>query len=46
MGMAANAEAYGLASVPAPETLFTDRFLPPHAERMPVIWRKHWRSRA
>jgi NitT/TauT family transport system substrate-binding protein len=36
MVMAANAEAYGLAGVPAPETLFTDRFLPPQAERMPA----------
>lgn len=33
--MEANAEAYGLPAAPAPETLFTDRFLPPQAERMP-----------
>ncbi|MCK8787490.1 ABC transporter substrate-binding protein [Roseomonas sp. NAR14] len=31
----ANAEAYGIANPPAPESMVTDRFLPPKAERMP-----------
>lgn len=31
----ANAQAYGIASPPAPEQVYTTRFLPPQPERMP-----------
>lgn len=31
----ANAQAYGIANPPAPDQLYTTRFLPPQSERMP-----------
>jgi NitT/TauT family transport system substrate-binding protein len=31
----ANAQAYDIANPPAPEQVYTTRFLPPEAERMP-----------
>ena len=34
--IAANAQAYGIATPPAPEQIYTARFLPPQAERMPA----------
>ena len=34
--IAANAQAYGIATPPTPEQIYTTRFLPPQAERMPA----------
>ena len=34
-GIAVNAEAFGVAHPPKPETLYTTAFLPPQSERMP-----------
>jgi NitT/TauT family transport system substrate-binding protein len=33
--IAVDAEAFGVAKPPAPETLYTTKFLPPQSERMP-----------
>ena len=33
--IAANAQAYGIATPPTPEQIYTTRFLPPQADRMP-----------
>jgi NitT/TauT family transport system substrate-binding protein len=35
--ISANAEAYGLTTPPTPEQLYTVKFLPPQAERMPPV---------